>query len=95
MIAVVIIIIEGSLENLMVPLASRLQNDSTMFILPVYYNHFSYFILISFLWEIKTCCCCNNYNNDNSDNDASMVTRYWETIEIAFENLLCNLIFHH
>ena len=36
-----------------------------------------------------------NYNNDNDDDDATMVTSYWETIEIAFENLLCNLIFHH
>ena len=36
-----------------------------------------------------------NYNNDNDDNDATMVTSYWETIEIAFENLLCNSIFHH
>ena len=39
----------------------------------------------------------SNYNNDsddNDDNDATMVTSYWETIEITFENLLCNLIFH-
>ena len=37
----------------------------------------------------------SNYNNDNDDDDATMVASYWETIEIAFENLLCNLIFHH
>ena len=65
------------------------------FILPVNYNHFSYFIVIPFFWEIKTfCCCSSNYNNDNDDNDATMVTSYWETVEITFENLLCNLIFH-
>ena len=46
-----------------------------MFISPVHYDNFSYFIVIPFLWEIKTCCCCCccNYNNDNGDNDATMV----------------------
>ena len=43
----------------------------------------------------KQKCQSSNYNDDNDDNDANMVTSYWETIEIAFENLLCNLIFHH
>ena len=39
---------DGLLENLTVPSASRLQNDTTKFILPVYYNTFSYFIVIPF-----------------------------------------------
>ena len=49
MIAIEIIIHRGLLENPTVPPASRLQNDTTMFIFPVHYNQFSYFTVIPFL----------------------------------------------
>ena len=60
MIAIVIIIHRGLARK---P-NSRLQNDTALFILPVHFNHFSCFIVIPFLREMKTCCCCcccNNY----------------------------------